>query len=76
MDSALGENYSFDAALTLANLASACVNEDPCLRPSSGEVVEKLSQMVEEYPAVEGENMMSESSCKPLVKAAAASNMS
>ncbi|XP_004303989.1 PREDICTED: protein LYK2 [Fragaria vesca subsp. vesca] len=76
MDSALGENYSFDAALTLANLASACVNEDPCLRPSSGEVVEKLSQMVE-YPAVEGENMlMSESSCKPLVKAAAASNMS
>ncbi|KAL6136094.1 hypothetical protein ACLB2K_061395 [Fragaria x ananassa] len=77
MDSALGENYSFDAALTLANLASACVNEDPCLRPSSGEVVEKLSQMVEEYPAVEGENMlMSESSCKPLVKAAAAINMS
>ncbi|KAL6139448.1 hypothetical protein ACLB2K_057752 [Fragaria x ananassa] len=77
MDSALGENYSFDATLTLVNLASACVNEDPCLRPSSGEVVEKLSQMVEEYPAVEGENMlMSESSCKPLVKAAAASNMS
>ncbi|KAM5581962.1 protein LYK2 [Rosa sericea] len=75
MDSALGENYSFDAALTLANLASACGNEDPCLRPSAGEVVEKLSRMVEEY-AVEGENMlMSESCSKPLVKAAAATIM-
>ncbi|PRQ54230.1 putative protein kinase RLK-Pelle-LysM family [Rosa chinensis] len=75
MDSALGENYSFDAALTIANLASACVNEDPCLRPSAGEVVEKLSRMVEEY-TVEGENMlMSESCSKPLVKAAAATIM-
>ncbi|XP_061988877.1 protein LYK2 isoform X2 [Rosa rugosa] len=40
-----------------------------------GEVVEKLSRMVEEY-AVEGENMlMSESCSKPLVKAAAATIM-
>ncbi|XP_050382634.1 protein LYK2 [Argentina anserina] len=75
IDSALGENYAFDEAFTLANLASACVNEDPSLRPSAGQVVEKLSRLVEEY-AVEGENMlMNESSAKPLVKAAAASNM-
>ncbi|PQM40101.1 protein LYK2 [Prunus yedoensis var. nudiflora] len=32
MDSGLGENYSFDAAVTFANLARACVDEDPCLR--------------------------------------------
>lgn len=80
MDDALGENCSFDEALTLVNLASACVNEDPSLRPSAREVVEKLSRMVEEY-AVQGENMlkgenmlMSESSSKPLVKAAASCN--
>ncbi|KAB2614085.1 protein LYK2 [Pyrus ussuriensis x Pyrus communis] len=75
MDSALGDNYSFDAAVTLANLARACVDEDPSLRPSAGEVVEKLSRLVEESKSVEGENIfISESSCKPLVKAAAAAN--
>ncbi|RXH89270.1 hypothetical protein DVH24_031627 [Malus domestica] len=75
MDSALGDNYSFDAAVTLANLARACVDEDPSLRPSAGEVVEKLSQLVEQSKSVEGENIfISESSCKPLVKAAAPAN--
>ncbi|XP_050270822.1 protein LYK2 isoform X2 [Quercus robur] len=70
MDNALGENYSFEAAVTLANLARACVEEDPSLRPSAGEAVEKLSRLVEELP--EGENMlMCESSSKPLVKASA-----
>lgn len=75
MDSGLGENYSFDAAVTLANLARACVDEDPCLRPSAGEIVEKLSRLVEESLSQEGENILiSESSCKPLVKAAAKTN--
>ena len=70
MDNALGENYSFEAAVTLANLARACVEDDPSLRPSAGEAVEKLSRLVEELP--EGENMlMCESSSKPLVKASA-----
>ncbi|XP_062105469.1 protein LYK2 [Humulus lupulus] len=70
MDSALGENYSFDAAVTLANLARACIEEDYALRPTAEEVVEKLSRLVEEAP--EGEcSLISESSSKPLVKAAA-----
>ncbi|CAN6709026.1 unnamed protein product [Malus baccata var. baccata] len=76
MDSALGDNYSFDAAVSLANLARACVDEDPSLRPSAGEVVHKLSRLMEESKSVEGENILiSESSCKPLVKAAAANNV-
>ena len=70
MDSALGENYSFDAAITLANLARACTDENPCLRPSAGEIVEKLSRMVEQLPAGE-QFSICESSSKPLVKAAA-----
>ncbi|XVE67716.1 hypothetical protein DITRI_Ditri09bG0010700 [Diplodiscus trichospermus] len=72
MDSALGENYSFDAAVTLANLARACTEEDPSLRPSAGEIVEKLSKLVEESSV--GEHMLiCESSCKPLVKASTTS---
>ncbi|XVE84138.1 hypothetical protein DITRI_Ditri16bG0145600 [Diplodiscus trichospermus] len=68
MDSALGETYSFDAAMTLANLARACTEDDPSLRPTAGEIVEKLSRLVEESP--EEEHMLiCESSCKPLVKA-------
>ncbi|XP_021823086.1 protein LYK2-like [Prunus avium] len=75
MDSGLGENYSFDAAVMLSNLARACVDEDPCLRPSAGEIVEKLSRLVEESLSQEGENILiSESSCKPLVKAAVKTN--
>ena len=70
MDSALGENYSFDAAVTLANLARACVEEDPSLRPSAGEAVEKLSRLVQELPEAE-DVLMCESSSKPLVKASA-----
>ncbi|KAE8021348.1 hypothetical protein FH972_007246 [Carpinus fangiana] len=70
MDSALGENYSFDAAVTLANLARACVEEDPSLRPSAGEAVEKLSRLVQELPEAE-DVLMCESSSKPLVKAPA-----
>ncbi|XP_027351184.1 protein LYK2 [Abrus precatorius] len=73
IDSALGENYSFDAAVTLANIARACVEEDSSLRPSAREIVEKLSRLVEELPEGEGEGeqhmLMSESSSKPLVKA-------
>ncbi|EEF50927.1 ATP binding protein, putative [Ricinus communis] len=71
MDNALGENYSFDTAVTLANLARSCVEEEPSLRPNAGELVEKLSRLVEE--SSEGEQVViSESSSKPLVKAAAA----
>ncbi|KAE8705049.1 hypothetical protein F3Y22_tig00110430pilonHSYRG00175 [Hibiscus syriacus] len=66
MDSALGDNYSFDTALTLANLARACTEEDPSSRPVAGEIVEKLSRLMDESP--EDEHMLiSESSCKPLV---------
>ncbi|KAF2305957.1 hypothetical protein GH714_009150 [Hevea brasiliensis] len=72
MDKSLGENYSFDTAVTLANLARSCVNEEPCSRPRTGEIVEKLSRLVEESP--EGEQILiSESSSKPLVTAAATS---
>ncbi|GKV07953.1 hypothetical protein SLEP1_g19649 [Rubroshorea leprosula] len=67
MDNALGENYSFDGAVTLANLAKACTEEDPTLRPTAGEIVEKLSRLVEE--SQEGEHMLISESCsKPLVK--------
>lgn len=70
MDCALGENYSFEAAITLANLARACTDENPSSRPSAGEIVEKLSRLVEQLP--EGEQFsICESSSKPLVKAAA-----
>ncbi|XP_061356292.1 protein LYK2 [Gastrolobium bilobum] len=68
IDSALGENYSFDAAVTVANIARACVEEDSCLRPSAREIVEKLSTLVEELPEGEQHIIMSESSSKPLVK--------
>ncbi|KAJ9152747.1 hypothetical protein P3X46_026279 [Hevea brasiliensis] len=72
MDDALDEIFSFDAAVTLANLARSCVDEEPCLRPSAEEIVEKLSRLVEESP--EGKHMLiCESSSKPLVKAAATS---
>lgn len=68
MDSALGDNYSFDTAVTLANLARACTEEDSSLRPSAGEIVDKLSKLVEE--SAEGEHIsICESSCKPLVEA-------
>lgn len=53
MDSALGENYSFDAAVTVANLARTCVEEDPAMRPRAGEIVDKLSRLVEESPQEE-----------------------
>ncbi|CAK9161705.1 unnamed protein product [Ilex paraguariensis] len=71
MDSALGENYSFEAAVTLANLARACVEDNPSLRPNAGEIVDKLLRLVDELPE-EGEQFsICESSCKPLVKAVA-----
>ncbi|CAN0925345.1 Protein LYK5 [Linum grandiflorum] len=81
MDSALGDNYPFDGAVALANLARTCVEEEPGSRPSAGDIVEKLSELVEELSVGQGEgggaesNNMSlcESSCKPLVKAAAES---
>ena len=69
IDSALGENFSFDTALEVANIARACVEEDCCLRPSAREIVEKLSRLVEELPNEEQQVLMSESSSKPLVGA-------
>ncbi|KAF8399928.1 hypothetical protein HHK36_015799 [Tetracentron sinense] len=72
MDRALGENYSFDAAVTLANLARACVEEEPSSRPSAGEIVDKLSRLVEE---LEGEQITScERSSKPQFKGASSIN--
>ncbi|KAM7468865.1 hypothetical protein LguiA_007048 [Lonicera macranthoides] len=50
MDNALGENYSFDAAVTIANIARSYVEDDPSLRPNAGEIVEKLSGLVKELP--------------------------
>ncbi|XP_057983567.1 protein LYK2 [Malania oleifera] len=74
MDDALGDNYSSDAAIALANLAKACVEKDPSSRPSAREIVEKLSRLVEELPEVEHSSVC-ESSCKPLVIKAAANSM-
>lgn len=81
IDTAVGENYSFDTAVTLANLARACVEDDPSLRPSSGEIVEKLSRLIEELPETDLDHQfssaaaaaatISESSSEPLVKTAA-----
>ncbi|XP_043724045.1 protein LYK2 [Telopea speciosissima] len=68
MDRALGENYSFDAAVTLANLARSCVEEDPSSRPSAGEIVDKLSRLVDELPESEQISTTCESSSKPLAK--------
>ncbi|KAK9052353.1 hypothetical protein SSX86_028982 [Deinandra increscens subsp. villosa] len=64
MDTALGENYSFDVAVVLANLARACVEDDPLRRPNAGEVVAKLSELVAER---EEQVIVRESSCRPLV---------
>ncbi|KAK1438776.1 hypothetical protein QVD17_04586 [Tagetes erecta] len=64
MDSALGENYSFEVALVLANLARACVEDDPLRRPNAGDVVVKLSELVAER---EEQVIVRESSCRPLV---------
>ncbi|ESW33745.1 hypothetical protein PHAVU_001G095500 [Phaseolus vulgaris] len=75
IDSALGENYSFDAAVTIVNIARACVEEDSSLRPSAREIVEKLSRLVEELPEGEQHMSMSESSSKPLVKAVENNNL-
>ncbi|KAL3722991.1 hypothetical protein ACJRO7_035220 [Eucalyptus globulus] len=69
MDDALGEDYSFDGAVTLANLARACTEKDPSTRPSAGEIVERLLRLVEELPGEQ--SVVNESSCKPLVQAAA-----
>ncbi|XP_058762106.1 protein LYK2-like [Vicia villosa] len=70
IDSALGESYSFDEALKVANIAKACVEEDACLRPNAREIVEKLSTLLlEELPNEENQVLMSENSCKPLVDA-------
>ncbi|PWA98911.1 Protein kinase, catalytic domain-containing protein [Artemisia annua] len=69
MDNVLGEDYSFDAAIVLANLARSCVEDDPCLRPNAGEVVQKLSKLVVDLPGEEEEQFtVSESSSKPLVE--------
>ncbi|MED6195275.1 hypothetical protein PIB30_036475 [Stylosanthes scabra] len=68
IDGALGGNYSVDAAVELANIARACVEDEACLRPSANEIVERISRLVEDLP--DGEHMLiSESSSKPLVNA-------
>ncbi|XP_071708282.1 protein LYK2-like [Rutidosis leptorrhynchoides] len=68
VDDGLKENYSFDAAVALANLAKACVDEDPLLRPNASEVVQKLSKLVSELHEGEEERFnVGESSSKPLV---------
>ncbi|KAL6587397.1 hypothetical protein OROMI_000375 [Orobanche minor] len=68
IDGSLGENYPFNAASVLANLARSCVEDDVALRPNAGEIVEKLLRLVEEGDRFNvGET---ESSCKPLVKTA------
>ncbi|KAE9599532.1 hypothetical protein Lal_00039547 [Lupinus albus] len=67
IDNALGENYSLDAVVSVANIARACVEEDASLRPSAREIVEKLSRLVEELPEGEHNMLMSESSSSPLV---------
>ncbi|PKI60363.1 hypothetical protein CRG98_019299 [Punica granatum] len=75
IDGAIGDSYPIEGALQLANLARACTEEDPTLRPSAGEVVEVLLRLVDELPAAQGEScLMSESSSKPLVKAAASNS--
>ncbi|XP_050230980.1 protein LYK2 [Mercurialis annua] len=71
MDKAMGENYSFDEAVTLANLAHSCVEKEVHLRPNAGVIVEELSRLVEH--SSEGEHIsICESSSKPLVKKEAA----
>ncbi|GFP94057.1 protein lyk2 [Phtheirospermum japonicum] len=70
IDGALGENYSFDAAVMLANLAKSCVDDDFSLRPNAGEIVEKLLRLVEDSPETDDQFSVCESSCKPLVKMA------
>ncbi|KZV20248.1 hypothetical protein F511_25517 [Dorcoceras hygrometricum] len=55
MDGSLGENYSFDAAVMLANVARSCVENEPCSRPNAGEIVEKLLRLVEEVPQLDGD---------------------
>ncbi|XP_065878464.1 protein LYK2 [Euphorbia lathyris] len=70
MDNALGGNYPFDSAFALANLAKSCVDEDPCLRPNAGKIVQKLSTLVVELSQAGDHLLISESSSKPLVKAA------
>ncbi|KAL1314671.1 hypothetical protein HN51_041495 [Arachis hypogaea] len=69
VDSALGENYSFDAAFELANIARACVEDEASLRPSANEIVDKISRLVEEFPDGEHHMLITESSSKPLVNA-------
>ncbi|KAH9608367.1 hypothetical protein KSS87_002669 [Heliosperma pusillum] len=74
IDKDLGENYPFDGAMNLANLARECVDDEPSLRPSAGEIVEKLSRLVEESPAQDQQFLINESSSKPLVLAAASNS--
>ncbi|KAI3666026.1 hypothetical protein L6452_44664 [Arctium lappa] len=66
MDHALSENYSFEAAMVLANLAKDCVEDDPLLRPAAGEVVVKLTELVADGGGEE-EVIVREGSCRPLV---------
>ncbi|KAK9108452.1 hypothetical protein Syun_024463 [Stephania yunnanensis] len=62
IDPVLGDSYSLEMAVTLANLAKVCVEEDPSLRPRAGEIVDKLSRLIEDL--AEGEETF-ESCTKP-----------
>ncbi|KAI3885296.1 hypothetical protein MKW98_002688 [Papaver atlanticum] len=67
MDHAMGDAYSFDTALTLAKLAKECVEDEPALRPTAKEIVDKLSRLVDELP--DGDQISSSgSSSKSQVK--------
>ncbi|KAL6521819.1 hypothetical protein OROGR_018388 [Orobanche gracilis] len=71
IDGPLGENYPFNAASVLANLARSCVEDDVALRPNAGEIVEKLLRLVEDLQEGDLFNVdETEGSCKPLVKTA------
>ncbi|XP_021722433.1 protein LYK2-like [Chenopodium quinoa] len=76
IDADLGENYSFDGAIAMATLARACIDEDPSMRPSAGELVEKLSRLIEESPEGEQTCLVNESSSKPLFQSAATNSSS
>ncbi|XP_010551934.1 PREDICTED: protein LYK2 [Tarenaya hassleriana] len=81
MDSALGESYAVESALEMARIARDCVAEDSGSRPNASEIEERLQRLVrdeedeeeaeEEDRVLEKEStLVSESSCKPLVKKA------
>ncbi|XP_071692694.1 protein LYK2-like [Rutidosis leptorrhynchoides] len=64
MDPALGENYSLEKVTVFAKLARKCVDDNPLMRPSAGELVLKLSELMVEK---DDQPIVRESSWRPLV---------